>query len=179
MPKRKTSEDSDGSDSNVADALEVEVRGLMFDPSSNTPIVVLREPKSERFLPIWIGVFEAQAIAMRIEGVDSPRPMTHDLLQASVKELGGVVTRIVITDLHENTFFAEVHLARNGESAVVDSRPSDAIALALRAEAPVFVMPAVLDKAKAEKLGASQPDEDQLKEWLENARPEDLGEYEM
>ena len=163
----------------VADAVEVEIRGLMFDPSSNAPIVVLHEPESERFLPIWIGVFEAQAIAMRIEGVDSPRPMTHDLLQASVEELGGEVSRIIITDLHDNTFFAEIHLARNGESLVVDSRPSDAIALALRAEAPVFVMPAVLDKARAEKLGDSQPDADQLKEWLENARPEDLGEYEM
>ncbi len=160
-------------------ALEVEVRGLMFDPSSNAPIIVLREPDSERFLPIWIGLFEAQAIALRIEGVDSPRPMTHDLLRMSVEELGAVVSRIVITDLRDNTFFAEIHLARNGEDLVIDSRPSDAIALALRAEAPVFVMPIVLDKARAEKLGDEQPDEERLREWLENARPEDLGEYEM
>ncbi len=159
--------------------LEVEIKGLMLDPSSNTPIVILREPESERFLPIWIGLFEAQAIALEIEGVESPRPMTHDLLRSSVLQLGGQVTRIIITALRDNTFYAEIHLARNGDAVVLDSRPSDAIALALRTQAPVFVMPEVLDQAKAAKLDESQSEEERLREWLEQARPEDLGKYEM
>ena len=161
------------------EALEVEIKGLMLDPASNTPIVILREPESERFLPIWIGLLEAQAIALEIEGVESPRPMTHDLLRSSVLQLGGNVQRIVITELRENTFYAEIHVARNGDAVVLDSRPSDAIALALRTEAPVFVMPDVLDKAKAAKLDESQSEEERLREWLEQARPEDLGKYEM
>ena len=163
----------------LEEPLEVEIKGLMLDPSSNTPIVILREPESERFLPIWIGLFEAQAIALEIEGVESPRPMTHDLLRSSVLQLGGQVERIVITALRENTFYAEIHLARNGDAVVLDSRPSDAIALALRTEAPVFVMPEVLDKAKAAKLDENQTEEERLREWLEQARPEDLGKYEM
>ena len=161
------------------DALEVEIKGLMLDPASNTPIVILREPASERFLPIWIGLFEAQAIALEIEGVESPRPMTHDLLSSSLTTLGAHVERIVITALRKNTFYAEIHLARNGDSLVLDSRPSDAIALALRAEAPIFVMPEVLDEAKAMKIDENQTDEERLREWLEKAKPEDLGKYEM
>src|SRR5947199_7645344 len=117
--------------SNPNDELQVEIKGLMLDPSSNVPIVILRDIGSQLFLPIWIGVFEANAIALRIEGVEPPRPMTHDLLRLTIEQLGASVEKIVISDLRDNTFFALIHL-RRGENAIeVDARPSDAIALAL------------------------------------------------
>src|SRR6185436_15479539 len=120
--------------------LRVEIKGLMLDPSSNIPIVILRDTESQLFLPIWIGVFEANAIALRIEGVEPPRPMTHDLLRLVLEKLGATVEKIVISDLRESTFFALIHLRQGGQSVAVDARPSDAIALALRTEAPIYVL---------------------------------------
>jgi bifunctional DNase/RNase len=162
-------------------AIPVEIKGLMLDPSSNLPIVVLKDPVSERFLPIWIGVFEAQAIALKLEGIVSPRPMTHDLLHQSLDQLRTRVARVVISDLRENTFFAEIHLRTENEEGrvIIDARPSDAIALALRAEAPVFVAPTVLDKAQSGPLSETLGDEDRLRKWLEEADPESFGKYEM
>ena len=118
--------------SNPNEELQVEIKGLMLDPSSNVPIVILRDIQSQLFLPIWIGVFEANAIALRIEGIEPPRPMTHDLLRSVVDQLGGTVEKIVISDLRESTFFAMIHVKNDGRSVAIDARPSDAIALALR-----------------------------------------------
>lgn len=159
----------------------MEVEGLMMDPSSKTPIVILKEIDGEALLPIWIGVFEANAIAMQIEGVETPRPMTHDLLSDSLEAIGVQVAKIVISDLSDNTFFASIHLETDagGEEVVLDSRPSDAIALAQRSEAPIFVLESVLKAAQHADLMKQGADEDRLKKWLEEAAPDDLGEYEM
>jgi len=162
-----------------ADELRMEIKGLMLDPSSNVPIVILRDEESDVFLPIWIGVFEANAIALRIEGVQPPRPMTHDLLLSSVQTLGATIERIVISDLKDSTFFAVIHLDRKGEKITLDSRPSDAIALALRAEAPIFVLRAVLEKAKALDVDSEASEEERIKKMLEELGPEDLGKYTM
>lgn len=157
----------------------MEIKGLMLDPASNVPIVILRDTESQLFLPIWIGVFEANAIALRIEGVEPPRPLTHDLLRQVLDQLGATVEKIVISDLRESTFFAVIHL-RQGELAVpVDARPSDAIALALRADAPIFVLRSVLDKAQAADLATQVNDEEKLKKWLEEISPDELGKWTM
>ena len=155
----------------------MEVKGLMMDPSSSVPIVILRSAEHSRILPIWIGIFEANAIALKLEGIEPPRPMTHDLL---VNLLGGVnctIARVAINDLVDNTFFAQIFLTVDSEELIIDSRPSDAIALALRAEVPIYVAETVLDKAKADDFGAS--DKEKLKKWLEEVDPDDLGKYTM
>lgn len=157
----------------------MEVKGLMLDPTSNLPIVILRDEASNSFLPIWIGVFEANAIALRIEGVETPRPMTHDLMRSFLHDLGVEVTQILISDLRDNTFFAEIHLTLDHRKFTIDSRPSDALALALRAEAPIFVRRAVLDKAHSIDLAGNLEDDERLKKWLEDVSPEDLGKYKM
>jgi len=162
-----------------AEELRMEIKGLMLDPSSNVPIVILRDEQSDVFLPIWIGVFEANAIALRIEGVEPPRPMTHDLLLSSFKTLGAAIERIVISDLKDSTFFAVIHLDLKGKKMTLDSRPSDAIALALRAEAPIFVLRSVLEKARAVELDAGASEEEKIKKMLEELGPEDLGKYTM
>jgi bifunctional DNase/RNase len=165
--------------SDSSQELRVEIKGLMLDPASNVPIVILRDTQSQLFLPIWIGVFEANAIALRIEGVEPPRPLTHDLLRLVLDQLGATVEKIVISDLRESTFFALIHL-RHGESSVtVDARPSDAIALALRANAPIFVLRSVLDKAQAADLATQVNDDEKLKKWLEEISPEELGKWTM
>ena len=157
----------------------MEIKGLMLDPASNVPIVILRDTESQLFLPIWIGVFEANAIALRIEGVEPPRPMTHDLLRLVLDQLGAAVEKIVISDLRESTFFALIHLRHGDDSVTVDARPSDAIALALRASAPIFVLRSVLDKAQAADLATQVNDEEKLKKWLEEISPEELGKWTM
>ena len=157
----------------------MEIKGLMLDPTSNVPIVILRDEASQLFLPIWIGVFEANAIALRIEGVETPRPMTHDLLRSTFVELGANIRKVVICDLRDNTFYALIHYLLGEQERTLDSRPSDAIALALRAEAPIFVLRSVLDKAKAVDLATDSLDEDKLRRWLEEMSPEDMGKYTM
>lgn len=158
--------------------LKMEIKGLMLDPSSNVPIVILRDEESQRFLPIWIGVFEANAIALRLEGVEPPRPMTHDLLRNSLATLGAEVQKVVINELRDTTFYALIHLQRNGEALTLDARPSDAIALAVRVEAPIFAMHSVLESAQASDVPDAS-DEERLKKWLEELSPEDLGKYTM
>ncbi len=162
-----------------ATEVRMEIKGLMLDPTSNVPIVILRDTKSEIFLPIWIGVFEANAIALRLENVETPRPMTHDLLRSSLEQLGAKIEKIVISDLRDNTFYARIHVSRNGDGLEIDARPSDAIALALRSEAPIFVLQPVLEQAQAVDLATQASDDEKLKKWLEEISPEDLGKYEM
>jgi len=159
--------------------LLVEIKGLMLDPASNIPIVILRDPQSQLFLPIWIGVFEANAIALRMEGVTPPRPMTHDLLRSMLEHLGGSVQKIVISDLRESTFFAVIHVQQAEKTVEIDARPSDAIALALRVDAPLYVLRSVLDKAQAVDLASDATDEEKLKKWLEEISPEELGKWTM
>ncbi len=160
--------------------LEVEIRGLILDPVSNTPIVILKKPDENLFLPIWIGVFEANAIALQLEGVATPRPMTHDLLRAVVAALGARVDGIVVHSLVENTFHASV-LVRTAAGAVieVDARPSDAIALALRCGAPIRVAEAVFRDAHALDFREGEDQEARIREWLEAITPEQLGKYKM
>jgi bifunctional DNase/RNase len=150
----------------------------MIDPVSNMPIIILKNPDGSSVLPIWVGIFEANAIAMQLEEIVSPRPTTHDLLKNVIHGLEAQVERIVITDLRENTFFAQIHLRRNGRSLSIDARPSDAMALALRTAAPIFVENAVLDKSESSTEGDSEETE-RLRRWLENVDPEELGKYEM
>jgi uncharacterized protein len=159
--------------------VEMTIKGLMVDPVTNTPIVILRDKDGQRVLPIWVGLFEANAIALQIENVSMPRPMTHDLLRNVIQDLHATVEKIVVCDLQEGTFYALIYLALNGERLAVDARPSDAIALALRTRAPIFVEDTVIDNAKTVDSSTEQADADRLHKWLENLDPDDLGKYKM
>lgn len=155
------------------------IKGLMIDPITNMPIIVLRDDEGERVLPIWVGVFEANAIALQIENVETPRPMTHDLLKSVIADLDGAVERVVVCDLRENTFYATIHILQNGVSKIVDARPSDAIALALRTRSPIFVEDAVIQSARAVEASKESVDLGRLQKWLESLSDEDLGKYKM
>ena len=159
--------------------VKMRIKGLMIDPVSNMPIIVLRAPETDAVLPIWVGIFEANAIAMQLEKVVSPRPMTHDLLRNVIEGLKAKVERVVITELKDNTFFALIHIERNGERLAIDSRPSDAMALALRAEAPIFVEESVLDRSSVSSDDREPDETERLRRWLEQVDPEELGKYEM
>ncbi len=154
------------------------IKGLMMDPVTNMPIVVLRDHAGERTLPIWIGMFEAHAVALQLENSHSARPLTHDLLRHMVEALGGTVSEIHITDVKEGTFFAHVYVTVHGETVAVDARPSDALALALRSRAPVYVAEHVLADAKPLAVPTSQETE-RLQHWLESLDPDDMGKYKM
>ena len=163
-----------------ADKLEVEIRGLIVDPVSNSPIVILKKPGENLFLPIWIGVFEANAIALQLEGVQTPRPMTHDLLRTVIEALGATLEGIVVHSLVDNTFHARVALRTAGGTLLeVDARPSDAIALALRCRAPIRVADSVFRDAHAIDFREGEDQEERLKEWLESLTPDQLGKYKM
>lgn len=157
----------------------MDVKALIVDPIANMPVVILRDADDRSFLPIWVGVFEANAIALQLEGIRTPRPMTHDLLRQTIAQLDGTVERVVITRLHENTFYAEIHLKVGGREVVVDSRPSDAIALALRSSSPVFVEESVLEKSQALDDSSEAQSHERLRKWFEEADPESLGKYKM
>jgi bifunctional DNase/RNase len=159
--------------------IEMTIKGLMVDPVTNMPIVILKDRAGARILPIWVGIFEANAIALQIENIATPRPMTHDLLRNVITDLDGRVDRVVVTDVKDNTFFAIIHLTVKGERVVVDSRPSDAIALALRARAPILVEEAVIDSAKGVDFASDRADSERLQQWLESLDPEDMGKYKM
>ena len=159
--------------------VEMKIRGLMVDPVTNMPIVVLKDQGSDTVLPIWVGVPEANAIAMEIEKVVTPRPMTHDLLKNLLVGLETSVQKIVVTELRDDTFFAVIWLDHNGQTISIDSRPSDALALALRVDCPIFVEDEVL---KTSKVAANTPDRvssEDLRKWLENLGEDDLGRYKM
>lgn len=159
--------------------IEMTIKGLMVDPITNTPIVILRDEDGQRVLPIWVGIFEANAIALQIENVATPRPMTHDLLRNVIQDLKATVERIVVCDVQDNTYYALIYVNRNGETMAIDARPSDAIALALRTRAPIFVEETVIDHAKTVDFAAEKPDSERLHKWLESLDPEDLGKYKM
>jgi len=159
--------------------IEMMIKGLMVDPITNTPIVILKDKDGDRVLPIWVGVFEANAIALQIENVSTPRPMTHDLLRNIITDLDGRVDRIVVSDLKDNTFFALIHLTVKGEGIAVDARPSDAIALALRTRAPILVEESVIDNAKTVDFGSERIDSDKVQKWLEGLDPTELPKYKM
>jgi bifunctional DNase/RNase len=159
--------------------IEMTIKGLMVDPITNMPIVILKDMQGERVLPIWVGIFEANAIALQVENISTPRPMTHDLLRNIISDLDGRVDRVVVSDLKDNTFFAIIHLTVRGEAVAVDARPSDAIALALRTRAPILVEESVIDNAKTVDFAADRADSDRLQKWLESLDPEELGKYKM
>jgi bifunctional DNase/RNase len=160
--------------------IEMTIKGLMIDPITNMPIIILRDQEGQRILPIWVGVFEANAIALQIENVQTPRPMTHDLLKNIIDDLSAQVERIVVTELRENTFYALIHLRRNGHSIEVDARPSDAIALALRTRSPIFVEEAVIQNARSvENSRESSMDVTRLQKWLEGLSEDELGKYKI
>lgn len=159
--------------------IEMVIKGLMVDPITNMPIVILRDAEGDRVLPIWVGVFEANAIALQIENIATPRPMTHDLLRNVLRDLNAEVEKVVVSDLRDATFFALIHLQVSGERVAVDARPSDAIALALRTQAPIFVEEHVIDSAKTVDFSAEKPDSERLQRWLESLDPEELGKYKM
>lgn len=159
--------------------VEMKVKGLMWDPVSRMPIVILRAHEGESLLPIFVGLFEANAIAQQLDGSLSPRPMTHDLLGNMIDALHARVDRVVITDLRDNTFFAIIHLHRNGEKLAIDARPSDAMALALRVRVPIFVEDSVLERSSASGAEGEVDEAERLRRWLESVDPEELGRYEM
>jgi bifunctional DNase/RNase len=162
--------------------VEMKVRGLALDPLSNLPIIILRDDEEKRSLPIWIGIYEANAIALELEKIETPRPLTHDLIKNILETIDARVTKIVVTDLKENTFYAVLHLQVGGTEYTVDSRPSDAIALALRVGAPIYVDDEVVRKAKSLEVGkdaetVKTDDPDRLREWLQNIKPEDFEKF--
>jgi uncharacterized protein len=159
--------------------IEMTIKGLMVDPITNMPIVILKDKQGDRVLPIWVGIFEANAIALQMENIATPRPMTHDLLRNVIKELEGHVERVVVCDLKDNTFYAIVYLTVRGETIAIDSRPSDAIALALRTRSPILVDESVIDNAKTVDFSSERQDSDRLQKWLESLDPEELGKYKM
>lgn len=159
--------------------IKMKIKGLVVDPISKMPIAVLEDMNSERLLPIWIGVFEANAIALKIENIATPRPMTHDLLKNVLDEFEISVEKVVVTDVRDNTFYALVYCRHNNKMFTIDSRPSDAIALALRTEAPIYVEEEVVKKAHGVKFDENLEDSEKLKKWLENLKPEDFGKYKM
>jgi len=159
--------------------IEMTIKGLMIDPITNMPIVILKDKAGDRVLPIWVGVFEANAIALQIENISTPRPMTHDLIKNILTEIEAEVKRIVVSDLRDNTFYAMIYLDRDGETIAIDARPSDAIALALRTRSPIFVEDSVVESAKGLDLSKETTDSERLQKWLEGLNPDDLGKYKM
>lgn len=160
---------------------EVKIRGLLIDPTTNSPVVLLKDVSSDLMLPIWVGPYEANSIASEIEKLASQRPMTHDLLRNVIRQMGGEVSRVVVTDLRDSTFFAVIEILANGDTILIDSRPSDAIALALRVDCPIFVKESVLESSRVD--GISQvADEDEFDfeeevEWPEEI--DDVSDFKM
>ena len=164
----------------MTDLVPMSIKGLMLDPVSNSPIVVLKDEQEKFFLPIWVGIFEANAIALQLENVATPRPMTHDLLRNLISELDAHVLRIVINDLRDSTFFAQIRVSAGARTLEIDARPSDAIALALRTEAPIFVAQTVLDQAQTITPENVDDTDEQARKWLERLEAdEDFGKYKM
>jgi len=164
----------------MAGGIEVRIRGLMMDPATSMPIVVLKDIASETVMPIWVGIFEANAIAIEIEKVSAPRPMTHDLTKNLIRHLNARLEKVVISELKDDTFFAVLWLRQGDEPLAIDARPSDAIALALRADCPIYVAEEVMQTAKLNTSGPPEgPTAEQLRGWLEGLNDEDLGRYKM
>jgi bifunctional DNase/RNase len=159
--------------------VEVRIRGLMMDPATRQPIVVLNDLAGEVVLPIWVGLFEANAIALEIEKATTPRPMTHDLLRSAIQGLNARVTRVVVGDLREDTFHATIWMDQGGEVVALDARPSDAIALALRSDCPIFVSHQVFEHARRASNGTASLSPEDLRRWLESLNDDEMGRYKM
>ncbi len=159
--------------------VEMKIRGLMMDPVTNMPIVILKDVSGNTVLPIWVGIYEANAIALEIEKVSTPRPMTHDLIKSLLLGLSTGIRKVVVSELKEDTFYALIWLEREGELISVDSRPSDALALALRLDCPIFVDDTVLKSSKVVGSVSDKVNNEELRRWLENLNDEDLGRYKM
>jgi len=159
--------------------VEMKIRGLMMDPVTNMPIVILKDVNGDSVLPIWVGIYEANAIALEIEKVSTPRPMTHDLIKNLLTGLDTRVHKVVVNELREDTFYAVIWLERDGHIISVDSRPSDALAIALRLDCPIFVEDEVLKTSKQASAVSDRVSSDELRKWLEGLNDEDLGRYKM
>jgi uncharacterized protein len=159
--------------------VEMKIRGLMMDPMTNMPIVVLKDLSGDSVLPIWVGIYEANAIALEIEKVTTPRPMTHDLIKVLLTGLETSVKKVVVSELREDTFYALIWLDKGGELISVDSRPSDALALALRHDCPIYVDDQVLQSSKNSATVSEKVNNEELRKWLENLNEDDLGRYKM
>lgn len=157
----------------------MKIRGLMMDPVTNMPIVILKDVNGASVLPIWVGIYEANAIALEIEKVATPRPMTHDLIKNLLLGLETHVNKVVVTELKEDTFYALIWLEKNGEVISIDSRPSDALAVALRTDCPIYVEEEVLKSSKIASAASDKVNNEELRKWLENLGDEDLGRYKM
>jgi bifunctional DNase/RNase len=159
--------------------VEMKIRGLMMDPVTNMPIVILKDVGGDAVLPIWVGIYEANAIALEIEKVTTPRPMTHDLLKNLLTGLDASVRKVVVNELRDDTFFAIIWVERDGQIISIDSRPSDALALALRVDCPIFVEDEVLKTSRMASAVSDRVSQEELRKWLENLGDEDLGRYKM
>ena len=159
--------------------LEMKVKGLALDPLSNMPMIILRDEEEKRSLPIWVGLFEANAIALELEKISTPRPMTHDLIKSLLLGLDTDLRKVVVSELKDDTFYAVIWLDREGELISVDSRPSDALALALRLDCPIYVDDSVLKNSKMSNAASDKVNNEELRRWLENLNDEDLGRYKM
>lgn len=159
--------------------VEMKIRGLMMDPVTNMPIVVLKDPSSDAVLPIWVGIYEANAIALEIEKVATPRPMTHDLIKNVLMGLETKVHKVVVTELRDDTFFAVIWMERDGHVISIDSRPSDALAVAMRLDCPIFVDEEVLKSSKLAATISDRASNEELRKLLENMNDEDFGRYKM
>jgi bifunctional DNase/RNase len=163
----------------VDQEIEMQIRGLMMDPVTNMPIVVLKDIRSEMVLPIWVGIFEANAIALELDKTATPRPMTHDLLRNIARGLNAVVKKVVVSELKGDTFYAVIWMEQAGETVTLDARPSDAIALALRWDCPIYVHRDVLTNSKIAANSAQNINPDELRKWLENLNDDEMGRYKM
>jgi bifunctional DNase/RNase len=161
------------------DEVEMQIRGLMMDPVTNMPIIVLKGVDSDLVLPIWVGIFEANAIALELEKTATPRPMTHDLLQNMARGLNAQVNKVVVSELRDDTFYAVIWMDHDGETVAIDARPSDAIALALRWDCPIYVNREVLENSRQAASGAQNISADEMRRWLENLNDDELGRYKM
>lgn len=159
--------------------VEMKIRGLMMDPVTNMPIVILRDASGDTILPIWVGIYEANAIALEIEKVSTPRPMTHDLIKNVLTGLDAGIRKVVVSELKDDVFYAVIWVDRNGEMISIDSRPSDALALALRLDCPIYVEEQVLKSSKTATNVGDKVNTEELKRWLEGLNDEDFGRYKM
>ena len=159
--------------------VEMKIRGLMMDPVTNMPIVILKDLDGKSVLPIWVGVYEANAIALEIEKVATPRPMTHDLIKNVFLGLTTGVRKVVVSELKDDTFYAVIWVEHNGDLIAIDSRPSDALAVALRLDCPIYVEDDVLKSSKVSGAVSDKANTEELRRWLENLSDEDLGQYKM
>lgn len=166
-------------ETHAPDEVEMQIRGLMMDPVTNMPIIVLKDVGSDLVLPIWVGIFEANAIALELEKTATPRPMTHDLLRNLARGLNAQVRKVVVSEMRDDTYFAVIWMDQGGETVALDARPSDAIALALRWDCPIYVNRVVLETSKQAAGGGQNVNADQMRRWLENLNDDEMGRYKM